>query len=73
MENSYQIKIIDDGKGIPSEILAKLFNKNDEKNGVGLLNTEQRWKKLFGQGIDIKSIAEEGTEVTMWIPKKSYE
>lgn len=72
LADGYQIKIIDDGTGIPAEILTTLLNKNDKKSGVGLINTDQRWRKLFGQGIDIKSTAGEGTEVTMWIPEKSY-
>lgn len=52
-----------------AEVLAGLLNKEEEKEGVGLLNTNQRWKKLFGHGMNIKSTAGEGTEVTLWIPK----
>lgn len=67
--DGYYIKIIDDGAGMEAEVLAGLLNKEDEKEGVGLLNTNQRWKKLFGHGMNIKSTAGEGTEVTLRIPK----
>ncbi|GAB2564690.1 ATP-binding protein [Gracilibacillus alcaliphilus] len=71
LADSYQIKIIDDGMGIPAEILASLLNKNIKKYGVGLINTDQRWRKLFGQGIKIKSVEGKGTEIAMSIPKRA--
>lgn len=63
-EACYVVEIIDDGIGFNPELL-------DRKESVGLFNTEQRLKQLFGTTLTIDSIIGKGTTVSFSIPKKS--
>ncbi|WP_342471859.1 ATP-binding protein [Metasolibacillus sp. FSL H7-0170] len=58
----YKVKVIDNGAG---------FNTSGprKQGGVGLINTEQRIKQIFGTELVIESIVGVGTTVTFIIPK----
>ncbi len=65
----------DNGKGISSEKLDTIFEENSEitrnkLNSIGIPNIQKRIKLHFGEeyGIDIKSVDESGTTVTIVIP-----
>jgi len=65
----------DNGKGISSEKLSTIFEEDSEitrnkLNSIGIPNIQKRIKLHFGEdyGVDIKSIDEEGTIVSIVIP-----
>lgn len=77
-EANLEIKVIDDGKGIPAERLALIHEEGirdvsgDRFSGIGLSNVHQRIKMRYGAiyGIGIESRENEGTQVTILLPGK---
>jgi len=58
--------------GIPEEKLKSLLTYHtEERRGIGLLNTDKRLKQQFGSGVDITSVPNRGTTVTLIVPKKN--
>jgi sensor histidine kinase YesM len=53
----------DNGVGMESEKLQSVL-RHESKSGVGLSNIDGRLKRLYGKGLQIKSIPGTGTEVT---------
>ena len=51
------VRICDEGKGIPEEILQKLANDEPIGTSIGLSNVHKRMKSLYGEenGLHIKS------------------
>ncbi len=82
--NGYQdgddlvFEIIDDGVGIPSKKVEQLLNIQQTQytgvsTGIGISNTNKRLVLSFGENyrLDIKSKREQGTTVTVRIPKSN--
>jgi len=83
--NGYQdgddliFEIIDDGVGIPPKKVEQLLNMqnaqymNSDSTGIGIANTNKRLILSFGESykLDIKSKRDQGTTVTVRIPKSS--
>ncbi|HEY4599747.1 MAG TPA: ATP-binding protein [Cerasibacillus sp.] len=70
-ESEVMICIHDDGVGIDSKKIEKLLSgKASSKRGIGIANTNQRLKKLFGNGLQIESTPNKGTTVLFNIPKQ---
>lgn len=73
------LKIVDDGKGIQADKITKILDgtyESDvrEKNtGIGINNANKRLMYYYGveHGVDIKSELDNGTEITIKIPRKS--
>ena len=73
------LKVIDDGKGIPKDQIQKILEgtyeaDGREKNtGIGINNANKRLMYYYGvdYGVEIKSELEQGTEITIKIPRKS--
>ncbi|RXZ80249.1 response regulator [Paenibacillaceae bacterium] len=66
------IEIIDNGVGIDENKLNNLLNrKQSSSSGIGLINTDRRLKKIYGHGLQIKSVLGEGTTVSFVIPKQA--
>lgn len=70
-----QIKVVDDGVGIPEEKLKKLLdlkNRGDSGEFFGLSNVDERIKLYFGPqyGLNIHSEPGRGTEVVVTLPAK---
>lgn len=68
----YQIAVIDDGVGMDDETYQQIFGDdklNQKVQGIGIINTNRRLQKLYGEGLIIKSKPNEGTTVTFHIPK----
>lgn len=66
------IQIVDDGIGILPETLKEIeAGKNSEKVGIGIRNVHQRIQIYFGKdyGVDITSEMDEGTIISIWLPK----
>lgn len=68
-----EILVCDNGPGIPEDQIRKILSGEfvPRGNGIGLNNINQRIHIAFGDryGLQIKSNAEEGTSVTIRIPK----
>ncbi|MGG2084154.1 response regulator [Lysinibacillus pakistanensis] len=62
-EQHFNITISDNGVGFDN-------NGPKEKRGVGLVNTQQRLKQLFGVELTIKSVVGQGSTISLQIPKK---
>lgn len=72
------IRIRDDGKGIPEQLLCELNERlskplaqqKNENNGIGLINIAKRLKLYYGEtyGVSVGSIADSGTEVVITLP-----
>ncbi|MEC2556996.1 ATP-binding protein, partial [Bacillus cereus] len=63
------ISIADDGIGMSDEKIKEiLVKKPNQKQGIGLLNTDARLKQLYGTGLEIKSELGKGTIVSFQLP-----
>jgi two-component system sensor histidine kinase YesM len=80
-EETIYFTISDNGDGIKPENLKMLLvtsmDEDQQKNGIGLMNVDQRIKLYYGEsyGVHIHSIVGEGTTVTLRLPNarpKSY-
>lgn len=66
----HEIAIIDDGVGMSEEKIQEVLSANlGNSEGVGIRNTDQRLKKLYGKGLEIESKLNVGTTVKFQIPK----
>ena len=72
VEQNAIIKVIDNGTGIPADVLNKLFKENisyNKMNGNGIgLQSAKETIETFGGTINIESILEKGTTVTITLP-----
>ncbi|WP_077706295.1 hybrid sensor histidine kinase/response regulator [Virgibacillus dokdonensis] len=69
-----EISIEDNGVGIDEAKLAHILSKQSaSKSGVGLVNTDLRLKRFFGEGLSIASILGESTIVSFQIKKEQTE
>ncbi|WP_048601377.1 ATP-binding protein [Rubeoparvulum massiliense] len=65
-----RIAIKDDGVGMDEEKVQKvLHEKNMSERGIGILNTNRRLKRIYGQGLQIISSPNQGTTIMFMIPK----
>ncbi|MGG7144097.1 sensor histidine kinase [Clostridium nigeriense] len=74
-EDDLYIDIIDNGLGMPEEVLDKLLtskitNQNRRGSGIGLRNVHERIKLYFGEkyGLEIYSEPDEGTTIRIHMP-----
>ncbi|MEK3890374.1 hybrid sensor histidine kinase/response regulator [Bacillus sp. FSL K6-3431] len=72
-EDGYtEIAVIDDGVGMDEEKIKQIFTiQPDRKRGIGLVNTEQRLKRLYGKGLHVISTPGVGTTMTFTVPTNS--
>ncbi|MGG3836905.1 ATP-binding protein [Paenibacillus thiaminolyticus] len=71
-ENGTRIIVADDGAGMdPHTAEQVLYRDKPPHGGIGLLNTDKRLRKLYGEGLNIQSVVGEGTTVSFFIPKKN--
>ena len=71
-----EITVQDDGKGMTKDELNQLFmkiNGSVKHKGVAIRNIDRRLKQLYGRGLTILSIPEQGTTVSFQIPLKNKE
>ncbi len=75
------VEIIDDGVGIPTDVLPQVFRPGfGSGSGVGLSNVTERLKSLYGadHGLKLESQVGQGTAVSFYVPlvqcytKKGY-
>lgn len=66
----YEILIKDNGVGMSADKVEQVLKEHPENmKGIGIANTNQRLKKLYGKGLSIKSEPSLGTTVEFKIPK----
>lgn len=59
-----EITIIDDGVGMYEDKVKEILTPQpDRKRGIGVINTEQRLRRLYGKGLDVTSKPGFGTTV----------
>lgn len=64
-----KIMVADNGLGMEPEIVENLLNQTTRRHtGIGLLNTDLRLKRKYGQGLHIESTKGMGTKVFFTIP-----
>ncbi|TQR95402.1 hybrid sensor histidine kinase/response regulator [Paenibacillus ottowii] len=69
-EDDTEIAIIDDGVGMSQEELDRLLSPHQEQdNGIGLRNTDRRLKQVYGKGLSISSLPNQGTTVSFHVPQ----
>lgn len=77
--NYLYIVITDNGRGMSGNDLIQLrhslSDSSGSKDSIGLRNVNQRFKLLFGElfGVNIESIVDIGTEITLHMPKETEE
>lgn len=70
-EQRLEIVIADSGSGIEKEVLTKIFEPLFSTKGFGIglgMPVVKQIMEQHGGGIDIDSIADMGTTVTLWLP-----
>lgn len=66
-----KISIKDDGAGMSYERVKQLFDEESTgSGGIGLLNTNSRLKKMYGQGLEVYSELKKGTVISFSVPKE---
>ncbi|RKD25891.1 hypothetical protein BEP19_02890 [Ammoniphilus oxalaticus] len=69
-ETHARIAIVDDGIGMDAEKVNNLLDAQRKSGaGIGLPNTNNRIKRIFGSGLTIKSLPRKGTTVEFIVPK----
>ncbi|MFS0724184.1 ATP-binding protein [Paenibacillus sp. 1P07SE] len=76
VETGVKICVEDDGAGIPPGKFRDLLRPAGEgarkrTGGVGLMNVDTRLKRMYGQGLDIRSEPGKGTQVSFTIPARA--
>lgn len=63
--------VMDDGVGIREDLLPALLTTSAGENGIGLKNVHERIQLTYGSayGLTIQSIEDEGTTITIRIPR----
>ena len=68
VDGGYQIVIEDNGKGFDTSLI-----KNDNSEHIGICNVKERLASMVGGRLDIESIEDVGTKITIIIPSKRAE
>lgn len=68
--DSIHISITDDGVGMDEQTLSSLFDNKDVavRQGIGIVNADQRLRRIYGQGLTIESEINKGTKVSFALP-----
>ena len=65
--NTLVFVVRDDGIGMDEEKIKDIM-KGEANRGIGLINIEERLKKLYGRGLTIQSSPGNGTEIKWFMP-----
>ncbi|MNO22325.1 Autoinducer 2 sensor kinase/phosphatase LuxQ [compost metagenome] len=69
-ETYVKVSVEDDGEGMDAAEQQRIFEKkSSSRTGVGLINTDLRLKRHFGNGLQITSRSGVGTTVAFIVPK----
>ncbi|MBB6671882.1 ATP-binding protein [Cohnella nanjingensis] len=68
-EHEAEISVADNGVGMDEEEARRVLDsRQDVKAGIGLSNTDRRLKQLYGKGLQIRSVPNQGTIVSFVVP-----
>ncbi len=71
-EDNVEISVMDNGVGMDEEKVQQIFTiPSDQKQGIGIVNTQQRLKRLYGKGLQVTSELGVGTTITFTVPTDS--
>lgn len=69
-EHEAEISIADTGVGMDEETVKRVLERRmGDRTGVGLFNTDRRLKQLYGKGLQIRSVPNQGTIVSFVVAK----
>ncbi|MEC0240658.1 ATP-binding protein [Paenibacillus dokdonensis] len=69
-EHDAEISVADNGIGMDEETVRRVLdNRLEGRSGIGLFNTDRRLKQIYGRGLQIRSVLNEGTIVSFVVPK----
>ncbi|CDN42340.1 ATP-binding protein [Paenibacillus sp. P22] len=69
-EHEAEISVADNGIGMDEETVKRVLDSRLEgRAGVGLFNTDRRLKQIYGTGLQIRSVPNQGTIVRFIVPK----
>ena len=65
-----EVSVIDDGVGMDEAKMKQILTiQPDRKKGIGIINVDQRLKRLYGKGLRITSKPDMGTTVSFIVPR----
>ncbi|WP_368505008.1 ATP-binding protein [Alkalihalophilus sp. As8PL] len=66
-----EVSVSDNGVGMSPRKIQSLFTPSSKKgHGVGLINIDRRLKQMYGRGLQVHSVVDEGTRFSFSIPIK---
>ncbi|MDI4648048.1 ATP-binding protein [Cohnella hashimotonis] len=69
-EHEAKISIADNGVGMDEDTVRRLMDgRPDVSKGIGLYNTDRRLKQLYGKGLQIRSVPNQGTIIDFIVSK----
>ncbi|WP_235533171.1 hybrid sensor histidine kinase/response regulator [Paenibacillus sp. Leaf72] len=69
-EHDAEISVADNGLGMDEETVRRILDSRLEgRAGIGLFNTDRRLKQIYGKGLQIRSVPNQGTIVSFVVPK----
>ncbi|MFE6074866.1 ATP-binding protein [Paenibacillus sp. NPDC057886] len=69
-EHDMEISVADNGIGMDEETVRRVLDSRLEgRTGIGLFNTDRRLKQIYGKGLQIRSIPDQGTIISFVVPK----
>ncbi|MGM8213098.1 hybrid sensor histidine kinase/response regulator [Virgibacillus sp. W0430] len=69
-EIDYEVSIRDNGVGMAKDKINELLHGNIyDKKGIGITNTNRRLIQMYGKGLQISSVPQQGTTMSFLIPK----
>ncbi|PYI54044.1 hybrid sensor histidine kinase/response regulator [Paenibacillus flagellatus] len=72
-DDRMHVEVEDDGVGMSDETMRELFAANrtgaGKRRGVGLYNLDRRLRQMYGSGLHVHSVPEQGTIVRFDVPK----
>jgi sensor histidine kinase YesM len=68
-EDEVLLEVRDNGRGMPAGEMERLLDSSRQgRRGIGLLNTNRRLIQLYGKGLNVESVLEQGTNVWFRVP-----
>ncbi|MNO24784.1 Sensor histidine kinase TmoS [compost metagenome] len=63
------VAVTDDGIGMSQERIAEVLSEERTEGGIGLRNIQRRLLKIYGTGLSIISVPDQGTTISYTIPR----
>ncbi|MNL55761.1 Sensor histidine kinase YpdA [compost metagenome] len=63
------VAVTDDGIGMTQERIADILSEERTEGGIGLRNIQRRLLKMYGAGLSVISMPDQGTTISYTIPR----